>query len=131
MGNQFIKYLIVGIFNTTLGYGTIFLCMYIFMFSPELSNLIGYVLGMIFSFFANRKFTFKSTEKASQEFIKFIAVCLVAYLANFITLITLVRELNLNAGFSQVISGGVYVICGFLMNKWFVFNEESKKNSLT
>lgn len=121
MKYQFFRYLFVGVFNTLIGYGVIFLCMYVLSFSPELSNLIGYLLGMIFSFTVNRRFTFKSTQNPGIEFLKFIVVCFIAWLANIIVLILLVRVLHFHPGYSQIVSGSVYVVAGYLMNKVFVF----------
>ena len=52
------------------------------MVSPEISNLIGYTIGIIFSYDMNKIFTFKS----KKEFIKFTLAMLTAYILNFITL---------------------------------------------
>ena len=53
-----------------------------FRVSPEISNLIGYTVGIIFSYVMNKIFTFKG----KKEFIKFTLAMLTAYILNFITL---------------------------------------------
>lgn len=53
-----------------------------FRVSHEISNLIGYTVGIIFSYVMNKIFTFKG----KKEFIKFTLAMLTAYILNFITL---------------------------------------------
>ena len=52
-----------------------------FRASHEISNLIGYTVGIIFSYVMNKIFTFKS----KKEFIKFTLAMPTAYILNFIT----------------------------------------------
>ena len=119
--NQFIRFILVGVINTGLGYGIIFACMYLAGISPELSNVIGYMIGLIFSYLLHRKFTFRSTKRRSTEFIRFSVVFLMAYCANLVTLIVLFRAVGVYAGLSQVIAGFVYVGTSYLLNKSYVF----------
>ncbi|MDQ7989769.1 MAG: GtrA family protein [Candidatus Dactylopiibacterium sp.] len=126
---QFARYLVVGVLNTLIGYGLIFTFMYVFDLSPELSNLLGYVMGMLFSFFMNKKFTFRSDKGVSEEFLRFFVVFVVAYLANLAMLVLLVRGLEFHPGVSQIVSCGVYFVSSFLMNKYFVFFDRPERGS--
>lgn len=119
--NQFIRFILVGIVNSGLGYGIIFGCMYWVGLSPELSNVIGYMVGLVASYFIHRSYTFRSTQKRRTEFIYFVIVFLIAYFANLATLIVLVRAVGVHAGFSQVVAGAVYVSTSYLLNKYYVF----------
>ncbi|MEN3110442.1 GtrA family protein [Uliginosibacterium paludis] len=119
---QFVRYASVGVFNTIIGYGTIFILMYGCGVGPEASNAAGYGVGMVFSFFANRKYTFSSENSVGLEFLKFLCVFAVAYLLNLIVLIVLVRGVGFHAGWAQAVSGVVYVGASFVMNKFFVFS---------
>lgn len=119
--SQFIRFILVGIVNTGFGYGIIFTCMYLAELSPELSNVIGYMIALVASYFFHRGYTFRSKQKRKAEFIRFIFVFLVAYFANLATLIILVRVVDLHAGLSQVITGVVYVGVSYLLNKFYVF----------
>ena len=53
-----------------------------FRVSHEISNLIGYTVGIRFFYVMNKIFTFKS----KKEFIKFTLAMLTAYILNFTTL---------------------------------------------
>ena len=119
--NQFSRFLSVGVANTALGYAVIFGCMYLAGLSPELSNAAGYAVGLLVSYFLNRHFTFRSAQRRSTEFVRFGIVFLVAYTANLVVLIVLVRTLEVHAGLSQLIAGIIYVGTAYLLNKHYVF----------
>ena len=119
--NQFSRFLSVGVANTALGYAVIFGCMYLAGLSPELSNAAGYAVGLLFSYFLNRHFTFRSAQQRSMEFVRFGIVFLVAYTANLAVLTVLVRTLEVHGGLSQVIAGVIYIGTAYLLNKRYVF----------
>lgn len=119
----FSKFLIVGVLNTLLGYAVIFSLMYLIKISPEISNLFGYSVGLITSYFLNRKYTFKSNLAKNREFLRFVFVFCIAYTANFIVLLLLIYSYSTNYALSQIIAGCVYVSTSFLMNKHYVFKK--------
>lgn len=118
---QFVKFVLVGIVNTGVGYGVIFGCMYLANMPPELSNLIGYMFGLLVSYTLHRNYTFGSTGLHRKEFVRFVFTFLVAYVANLLVLIFLVRIIFISPFLAQFISGAVYVAISYLLNKFFVF----------
>jgi len=120
--NQFSRFLLVGVANTALGYAVIFACMYLAGLSPELSNAVGYLVALVVSYFLHRHFTFRSARRRNTEFVRFVIVFLIAYTANFIVLVVLVRGLGIHAALSQVVAGVVYVGTAYLLNKRYVFH---------
>ncbi len=119
--SQFIRYIIVGVLNTLLGYLVIFSCMYLVGMSPEASNMTGYAVGLVVSYVLNRNYTFNSTQERRKEVIRFVAVFAVAYGLNFATLLILIHRLGMHKGLSQIFAGVIYVGTSFLMNKYYVF----------
>ena len=91
--------------------------------TPEISNFIGYFIGFFVSYFLNKKFNFKTIGNSKNELIKFGFSTVVAYIANLAVLMCLIKVLNFDVYISQIISGIVYVMIGFLMSKKFVFRE--------
>ena len=116
----FIKYLLVGVANTIIGFGIIFTMMFI-GFSPEVSNLVGYVIGIFVSYVLNKYFTFKKKKKNKKEFFKFIFSMLISYLLNLLTLLICYRILNIDKYLSQIISGVIYTLSGFIFSKFYAF----------
>lgn len=120
---QFFRFLTVGVFNTVFGYCIIFACMYGASASPEVSNVIGYAVGLTTSYLLNRHYTFRSTQRHRGEIIRFLVVFAAAYAANFVALLLLIRQLGIHEGLSQILAGAVYVLASYAMNKLYVFRK--------
>jgi len=121
MNNTLIKYGLIGIFNTFIGYGLTFLLFYIGILA-ELSNFIGYIIGFFVSYYLNKKYNFKSKNSHKKDMPKFIVSMLVAYIVNLIVFSLFYRYLEMNVYFSQVIAGIFYVAIGYILSKIYVFN---------
>lgn len=125
MNGQFVRFLFVGTFNTALGYAIIFFCMYAIELSAIISNLIGYGVGLISSYILNRFFTFRSKADSRSEVVRFIIVFLVSYLSNLAFLVLFINFLHVHEGVSQIFAGIVYVGVSYLLNKYYVFSNQS------
>lgn len=118
---QFSRFLLAGLTNTGLGFAVIFTCMYVVGLTAELSNAVGYLVGLIASYFLNRHFTFRSPGRRSTEFIRFVIVFLIAYTVNLVVLIVLIHRLQIYAALSQVVAAVAYIGVAFSLNKRYVF----------
>lgn len=118
---QFFRFVTVGVFNTLLGYGVIFACMYLVKMSPESSNVAGYAVGLVASYVLHRKYTFNSRQNRHSEIVRFLAGFGVAYASNFAVLVILIHKMGIHVGVSQILAGVAYVVASFVMNKYFVF----------
>lgn len=81
---QLIKYGIVGVFNTAICLGTIFICKSVLDLNEYLSNMLGYTAGLINSFVWNRTWVFKSSGNPMGEALRFVlgwGVCYAIQLA--------------------------------------------------
>jgi len=117
---QILKYLLVGIINTIVGYGIIFFLMFLGV-SPEISNIVGYAVGISVSYVLNKIYTFQSKAHPKKEFPKFVLSLLASYTLNFLTLVLCIHIFKINPYISQIISGTVYTISGFVFLKYFAF----------
>lgn len=118
--NNFINYILIGVLNTMIGFGSIMLLMSN-GFSPELSNLMGYLIGICFSFILNKRHNFKTKDDPLKEFVKFFTSMGIAYISNFLVLVFLYRVLYLNKYLSQIVASGIYVMVGYMLSKAYVF----------
>ena len=72
-----LRFGIVGIINTGLDFGILFFLTLLFNLPRELANTISTTISFLFSFVANKKYTFKSTSKnLKRQFILFAVVTL-------------------------------------------------------
>ena len=122
---KFARFVAAGGINAVFSYAVIFSCMYAAKLSPELSNILGYCLGLLMSYGLHRFVTFRSTKSPANEFARFTLVFIFAFLVNLVTLILLTKYMNIHPGVGQVIAGLAYIATAYLLNKTFVFSEQS------
>lgn len=116
---RFVRYCCVGVFNTVLGLGII-LSLSFLGFSAELSNFIGYSIGIGISYVLNSIFTFKDQKG---NVFKFFVCAFIAYILNFLTLCLLYQVLHINVLLSQICASAVYTISGFLLSRSIAFKK--------
>lgn len=120
-----VMYLCVGVVNTGVGYGTIFVLLWLGII-PEVANFIGYVLGFGVSYMLNKTFTFRSHASHKRDLPRFALSMGVAYISQLVVLSFLYRFMDCNVYLAQILSGGVYVFIGFMMSSKWAFKSESK-----
>jgi putative flippase GtrA len=118
---QLITYLFVGLFNTIVAVAVIYI-MQLLGNNYVVSNLIGYIVGIIVSFFLNSKITFKV--RANIMFAcKFVIALIIAYISN-IAIVTMVINVIPDYPYLAQLSGvPFYIVLGYLLNKYWVFKE--------
>lgn len=109
---QQIRFLIVGVLNTIVGYG-IYALLVMFDFNYLLANTIGTIIGIIHSYIWNRYFTFNSRNSVKKEIIKFVFVYFVSYLIGLINLYFFV-----NNGINKYLAGILNIFITTLIS-WF------------
>ena len=118
----FVRYLLIGIINTIVGFGTIFLLMYIGV-NPYVSNICGYALGITVSYLLNKRFNFRSKRTHKVAYPRFLLSVLTAYCVNFGVLFVTYSVLGINKYISQIISGSFYVGIAFLGSRYIAFSD--------
>lgn len=77
------KFILVGICNTVIGAGTMFLLYNYVHFSYWGASVANYVVGGLLSFFLNKYFTFKNKEKSAFQAVKFLINIAICYFVGF------------------------------------------------
>lgn len=117
---QFVRYNLVGMVNTIVGFSVIFYLMFSGI-SATTSNIIGYATGSIVSYFLNKKYTFKSLSNSKFQAIRFFSVLSFSYIVNLISLQWLLLFVNPYA--AQTVSAAVYLTSSFTLIRFLVFKE--------
>ena len=68
---QFVRYCLVGVLNTLVTLGVIYLCKSFLGWNLYVSNALGYICGVINSFLCNKSWVFKSKGGYRKEAIRF------------------------------------------------------------
>ena len=135
--SSFFRFLIVGCINTLVGYGVMF-GLYNLAGLHRWGNLgfwlssaANYVIGSIVSYFLNKHFTFRNTEKGAKVVGRFILNITVCYLLAYGLAKPVVTWLLSNTGWSQQIQGNLamlggsvlFVMLNYLGQRFFAFRE--------
>ena len=111
--NTLFKFLIVGVFNTLVGCGTMFLLYNLAHWSYWVSSAANYIVGGIVSFFLNKYFTFQNKGWSWGQVGKFIVSVSVCYLLAYGLAKPL--ALHLLAGQSQSIQENAAMLVGMCL----------------
>lgn len=118
---RFVKFLVVGIINTFVTY-IVFVLIRLFGATPELSNAMGYLAGVINSFLWNKKWVFQTKgTNVYKEMAAFFAVFVVCYYVQFVAFRFMLYEMKWNEYIAQLIGMLVYTMLSFILNKFFSF----------
>ena len=97
-----LRFAIVGGVNTALDFSILFTLTMLFNIPKELANFISTSVSFLFSFFANKKYTFKSTSKnLKRQFLLFTAVTLFGLWVIQTIIITAITPVFTNLGVNK------------------------------
>lgn len=118
---QFLKFLFVGLGNTGLGVGMIYLGKWQLGLNDLAANTFGYAIGIAFSFFMNSKLTFAYRGGHFGSAVRFLLAALGAYLLNVIVVGGAIYGFGVHGDFAQLLGVPPYTIFFYLASKHFVF----------
>ncbi|MDE6276925.1 MAG: GtrA family protein [Muribaculaceae bacterium] len=131
---QFVKYCLVGVLNTIVTFGVIYICKSFLDLNLYVSNALGYVAGLINSFLCNKQWVFHSKRGYRREAIVFGIGFLLCYGVQLLTvwLITdswfgsevyqLTSHVAISGyGIATLVGNVVYTCANFLYNKLVTF----------
>lgn len=112
----FAKYISVGILNTIIHWVVFSLLIYYFNSNQAFANLLGFIIAVTFSFFANAIFTFKATATTGRYILFVGFMGMVSFLIGAAS-----DSLRVNPFFTLLTFSTISLICGFLYSKYIVF----------
>lgn len=122
-----IKFVLVGLFNTLVGCGTMFLLYNLAHCSYWFSSAANYVVGSIVSFFLNKYFTFQNHEHSWKQVGKFavnVAVCyFIAYGAAKPAVMWLLsgQPVKVQENVAMFVGMGLYTVLNYFGQRFFAF----------
>ncbi len=127
---EIIVYLIVGVANTIVSWVACFLAG--FVLNPDISwqnttiNIVGWIAGVIFGYFANRKYVFKSTNpEILKEFTAFASGRISTGIMDIVIMFVTVNLFHMDYWIAKIfISSVLVMIANYLLSKLFVFKKK-------
>ncbi len=122
---QTLKFLTVGLLNTTLDAGLYFLLTRWVGFAEfqVLAKSLSYGMGILNSFYWNRSWTFKSETSASKTLTPFVLVKLVGLALNAGVMYLCLNAYNLPEILSLALATGFSLMWNFTVSKFVVFKK--------
>lgn len=130
---EIIVYLIVGVLTTIVSWVAKFGAnallfhntMYPTFFENAVLSTVNWVTGVIFAYFTNRRFVFKSRKPMKEEAPKFV-LSRVATLVLDLVVMQVLTALGVNLVIATVISAVLVVVGNYVFSKLFVFNKKTE-----
>jgi len=134
---EIINYLIVGGMTTVVSWGAQFICAYTILTRYEeliwqnmLLSFINWTAGVIFAYFTNRKFVFKSTEtNRLKEAGKFVSSRIATLFLDMIVKYVTVNIFGINLVVATIISSVLVIIANYILSKLLVFTKKGTKEN--
>ena len=125
-----IKFIFVGVINTIVGTGVMFILYNFFSCNYWVSSAANYIVGSVVSYFLNKYFTFQSKEKSLKEVIKFVLNISICYLIAYgvakplVLLILSEQSKNLQENMAMLVGMCLFVGINYFGQRFFVFSKK-------
>lgn len=128
--SQLLKFIMVGIINTVVGYGVMFATYNILHWDYWIASALNYTVGSICSFFLNKYFTFRSRTFQAMELLKFIICISLCYLIAYGFARSAIRWIaramlhTIQDNLAMVMGSILFTCLNFFGQKFFVFQKK-------
>lgn len=116
-----VRYVMVGLSNTAIGFAVIWLTLSGFGFSNVAANVAGYAVAFLWSFALNRRWTFRHRGAVGTGLFRYALVCLMAYAANLLVVVVLGERLGQGSLFVQLYGMLTYTALAYIGARRFAF----------
>jgi len=125
---KIVRFGAVGVLNTAIGLGTIYLLQIGLDQDYRFASAVGYTLGIINSFVLNRIWTFKSSDaRVARQGARFLMAAGACWLVQLGFLIAMVEGLQIHENAAQPIGMVLYTGMNYLANRLFVFRNPANQ----
>lgn len=119
------NYLIVGALTTFVSIGAYAIFSKVFGINYVISNILSWIVAVIFAYYTNRWFVFHSkNENVLKEFIAFISSRFLTLLIDTGLMILFVEIMNLDDLIAKIIVQVVVIVSNYVLSKLFVFKNK-------
>ena len=130
LDKTFLRFIIVGVINTVFGSAIMFVFYNVFHLSYWISSASNYFFGSILSYFLNKYFTFRRTERSAKYIVRFVINISVCYFAAYSVAKPLITQLLTSASVTAqeniaMLAGMViFTVLNYFGQKLFAFKKD-------
>lgn len=137
---KLLKFFLIGVFNSIIRAGGMFILYNCFKVSYWISSLSNYIIGGFISFFLNKYFTFGDKTKSFKQFIYFIINLICCYILGYVITKWAIYKICVNStevfkdNLAMVLGFCIYSVVNYVVQRLLIFKNcdieiiEHKKN---
>lgn len=116
------RYLLSGVVNTIFGFALIVFLVWLGV-SVYLSNILGYITGLILSFCTSKKWVFHARGRQTAQFIKYLVAFVTSVALNLCVLQFSLQILILSPYAGQFFGACAYTASMYVLARFWVFSQ--------
>ena len=125
---ELINYLIIGVLTTALNYLIFAVLVNGLKLEMHLSNIIAWIVGVIFAYFTNKLFVFESKsfeiQVLGKEILSFGLARVFSLLLEEVILFLFVNKLGMEKLIIKLIANIIVIIVNYILSKFIIFKKE-------
>lgn len=123
MLNQMAKFIVVGVFSTSINYGAFYILYNFLSAHYIIASMLGFVIGVFAGYIFNKSWTFNIQEKSPQHIYKYYIVYTISLFFGLGFLKFLVTVMGLIPEIANLLTIGLTTCTNFTGIKFWVFNQ--------
>lgn len=128
---EFIKYTLAGTVTVAASLVTYYICVLTFLnpknaIQLQIANILSWVAGLIFSYYSNSRFVFKTNQSKLKQVYKFAVSRIFTLLLDMAIMFFGVTAFKFNDKILKIISQILVIIINYISSKLFVFKKHHK-----
>lgn len=132
---EIFDYLFFGALITVVNFISYYISSNTFLIDKVISNVIAFIISVIFAYFVNKIYvfetSFKNLKETVKEIINFISSRLITSIICDIALFVLmINVLNINDVISKIFTQIIIVILNYFIGKFIIFKEKNNKGEV-
>ncbi len=118
---RLLRFGLVGVSNTAVGLGTVYLCWHGLGWPDLVANPAGFAVALGWSYLLNRRFTFRSQQAHASALWRFVLVSGSAYAMSLLVLLLARHSLSVDSFLPHLCANVAYTLLAFLGYRFVVF----------
>lgn len=120
-------YLVFGVLTTVINIIVFWISNDLLKIEYKISNIIAWIVAVIFAFITNKIFVFesknKSKEETTREAASFLVARLFSLVVDMVIMILMIDIININSIVAKVISNVVVIVINYIFSKFIIFRK--------
>ncbi|ARI76186.1 GtrA family protein [Halobacillus mangrovi] len=122
---EVLLYLVFGGLTTLVNIVTYYVAANLIGMDYKLATTIAWLVAVLFAFFTNKAYVFKSEQSAWKELFPFMGARLLSYFLDIGTMIVLVDLIHVDDLISKIAANVLVVLFNYVASKYFIFNDQT------